>query len=162
MSSYFELVGWRWVVENCILFKMILGWKLFDKVWRSYAWSKFCWLFLRNPNLATFGFWWIWGHSLRNNDQPLIKWRISLQNVEVGQQSWSLAVYGPQLTFDLIQLIFRHLSSWLGKLLVQGMKLGMDDLEDMKLGMDDLEDILGQWRPFWTLGTQPSWFKMKP
>ena len=64
MSVYFELDEWRWIVGNCIFFKMSLGWKIFDKVWGSYAWSKFGWLFLRNPNLATFGFWWIWGIPL--------------------------------------------------------------------------------------------------
>ena len=61
MSAYFEIWRWIWIVGNWILFKVSLGWKISDKVWRSYAWSKFGWLFLRNPNLATFGFWWIWG-----------------------------------------------------------------------------------------------------
>ena len=33
---------------------------ILDKIWESYAWSKLSWLFLQNPNLATFEFWWIW------------------------------------------------------------------------------------------------------
>ena len=125
MSAYFELVGWRWVVGNCILFKMSLGWKISDKVWRSYAWSKFGWLFLWNPNLATFGFWWIWGHSLRNHNQPLIKWWIWLQNIDVYQKSWSLTVNWSKLTFCPIQLIFNHLTNWLSKLVLQGLKFSM-------------------------------------
>ena len=59
MSAYFELGSWIWIVWNYILFKMSFGWVIFDKVWESYAWSKLSWLFLQNPNLATFEFWWI-------------------------------------------------------------------------------------------------------
>ena len=59
MSAFFELEGWIWVVGNWILFKISLGLEISDKVWESYAWSKFGWLFLRNLNLATFEFWWI-------------------------------------------------------------------------------------------------------
>ena len=37
------------VEENWILFKMSCGGKISDKVWESYARSKFSWLFLRKP-----------------------------------------------------------------------------------------------------------------
>ena len=56
---YFELGRWRWIVGNCILFKMRFRWVISHKVWESYAWSKLSWLFLQNPNLATFESWWI-------------------------------------------------------------------------------------------------------
>ena len=48
-GSFLELEGWREVVGNWILFKMSLGGKISDKVWESYAWSKFGWLFLYKP-----------------------------------------------------------------------------------------------------------------
>ena len=67
----------------------------------------------------------IWMLSLRNYDQPLINWWIWLQNVDVGQKSWSLTVCWPQLTFYPIQLIFSHLSNWLSKFVMQDLKLGM-------------------------------------
>ena len=70
-------------------------------------------------------------HFLRNHDQNFIKWWISLQNVDVDQKSWSLTVYRSQLTFDLIQLISSHLSNWLSKLVMQGMKIGMSILKEI-------------------------------
>ena len=89
MSAYFELVRWRWIVGNCNLIKMIFGLKLYDKAWRSYAWSKLGWLFLQNPNLATFGFWWIvnnpWGIMINpwSNDGYNFKMLMLTKNLEV-------------------------------------------------------------------------------
>ena len=140
MSEYFELGRWRWIVGNSILFKMSFGWVIFDNVWESYAWSKLSWLFLQNPNLATFESWWV----LRNpwwimiNLDQMIKYP---SNDNVDKESWSLTVFGSQLTFALAQSIFRPLSNWLSKLLLQG----------LKFDMDDIENILGQW---WALGYQ--------
>ena len=37
------------VLENWILFKMSFCGKISDKVYESYAWSKFCWLFIKKP-----------------------------------------------------------------------------------------------------------------
>ena len=45
-GEFLELKGWREVVGNYILFKMSFGGKISDKVWESYAWLKFGWLFL--------------------------------------------------------------------------------------------------------------------
>ena len=56
-------------------------------------------------------------------------------------KTWSLNVYGPQLTLDLVQLIFQHLSNWLGKLLVQGMKLHMSILMDILRTMKTTWDL---------------------
>ena len=64
-GEFLGLKGWREVAGNWIIFKISVGWGIMDEVWESYAWSKLGWLFLQNPNLATFGFWWIvrnpWG-----------------------------------------------------------------------------------------------------
>ena len=45
------------VVENWILFKMICGGKISDKVCESYAWSKFCWLLSKKAQFRNFDFW---------------------------------------------------------------------------------------------------------
>ena len=60
MSAFYDLGVWRWIVWNCVLFNMSFGWFIYRKLWESYAWSKLSWLFLQNPNLATFESWWIW------------------------------------------------------------------------------------------------------
>ena len=89
LSEYFELVRWIWFIGNCILLKMSFVWKFSDKVWRSYAWSKLGWLLLRNPNLTTFGFWWIWsipwGIMINHwsNDGSHFKILMLTQNLEV-------------------------------------------------------------------------------
>ena len=89
LSTFFELEVCTWFVGNWILFKMSLGWEISDKVWESYAWSNFGWLFLRNPNLATFEFWWIrsipWGMMINiwSNDEYHFKMLMLTKNLEV-------------------------------------------------------------------------------
>ena len=49
-----------------------------------------------------------------------------------------MTVFGPQLNFDMVQLILKHLSNCLSKLVVQG----------TTLGMEKLEGTLGPWKTF--------------
>ena len=49
MKHFLTMLVRHEVVENWILFKMRGGGKISDKVWESYAQSKFSWLFLRKP-----------------------------------------------------------------------------------------------------------------
>ena len=97
MSEYFEIGSWWWIVGNWILFKMSFGWVISHKVWESYAWSKLSWLFLQNPNLATFESWWImsnpWWIMINpwSNDEIYFKMRMLTKNLEVwlyGGHSW--------------------------------------------------------------------------
>ena len=152
MSAFHDLGVWRWIVGNWILFKMSFGWVIYHKVWESYSWSKLSWLFIQNPNLATFQSWWIlsnpWWIMINHwsNDEISFKMRM------LTKKTWSLTVCRSQLTFALAQLIFGPLSNWLSKLPLQG----------LKLDMDDLENILGHWLEFGIPLTQVSWCNMKP
>ena len=78
---------------------------------------------------------------LMNHDQPLIKWWMWPQNVDVNQKSWGLTVCWPQLSFYPIQLIFNHLNHWLSKLVMQGLKLGMRFLGDIRRTMNPIWDL---------------------
>ena len=49
MKHFLNILVRREVVENWIFFKMRGGGKLSEKVWRSYAQSKFSWLFTEKP-----------------------------------------------------------------------------------------------------------------
>ena len=81
-----ECIFWTW--EMNMSFRELypiqneLWMEIYDKVWRSYAWSKLGWLFLQNPNLATFGFWWImsnpWWIMINpwSNDEIYLKMRM--------------------------------------------------------------------------------------
>ena len=82
--------------------------------------------------------------SLRNHDQPLIKWWIILKNEDVDQKYWSLIVCWPQLTFFPIQLIFNHLSNWLSKFVMQDLKLDMSIFEYI---WGVMKTIWGLWNP---------------
>ena len=66
-----------------------------------------------------------------NHDQPLIKWWMWLQNVDVDQKSWSLTVCWPQLTFYSTQSTVDHLSIWLSNFALWGLKLDMGIIWDM-------------------------------
>ena len=89
MSEFLDLWVWIWIVGICILFKMSFGWVIYPKVWDIYAWSKLSWLFLQNPNLATFGFWWIVGNpwwimiNPWSNDECDFKIFMLTKNLEV-------------------------------------------------------------------------------
>ena len=85
----FYLGIWILIVGNLILFKISFGWVISHKVWESYAWSKLGWLFLQNPNLATFESWWIlsnpWWIMINpwSNDEISFKMRMLTKNLEV-------------------------------------------------------------------------------
>ena len=89
MSKFFDLGIWIWIAGNWILFKMSFGWVIYHKVWECYAWSNLSWLFLKNPNLATFGFWWIvsnpWWIMINpwSNDECNFKILLLTKNIEV-------------------------------------------------------------------------------
>ena len=57
MKHFLTMLVSHEVVENWILFKMRGGGKIYDKVWRSYAQSKFSWLFFGKPKFGKFDFW---------------------------------------------------------------------------------------------------------
>ena len=86
---HFLIFGrWRCTVWNYILLKMRFWWVIYHKLWESYAWSKFSWLFLQNPNLATLSldeFWAILDESWSTLDQMIIsfKMRMLAKNLEV-------------------------------------------------------------------------------
>ena len=82
MSAFLDLGVWRWIIGNCILFKIRFGWVISHKVWGSYAWSKLSWLFLQNPNLATFESWWILSNPW-SNDEISLKMRMFTKNLKV-------------------------------------------------------------------------------
>ena len=113
-----------------ILFKMSFVWVIYHKVWESYAWSKLSWLFLQNPNLATFGFWWIVSNP----------WWIMItldKMMNMTSKSWCwpkiLKVDCMLTIIDFLPNIvnFNHLSNWLRKLVMQGMKLSMSIIRDI-------------------------------
>ena len=49
MKHFLNILVRHEVVENWISFKMRCGGKISEKVWRSYAQSKFSWLFTKKP-----------------------------------------------------------------------------------------------------------------
>ena len=91
---------------------MSLGWEIYDKVWESNVWSKFGWLFLRNPNLATFEFWWImstpWGIMINpwSNDRYHFKMLMLTKNLEVWLYVGHSWLFNIQLTFDQLTANF--------------------------------------------------------
>ena len=82
------------------------------------------------------------------NDEYEFKTLMLTKNLEV----WLYMGHCWLLTFDLTQLIFQYLSNWLSKLVEQG----------MKFFIDNLEDILGLWKTFETFEAHTSWWKLKP
>ena len=88
------------VVENWILFKMRGGGKISDKVWESYAWSKFCWLLSKKAQFRNFDFWSILDFSRWiminpwSNDECYFKIWMLIKNYEVWlyvDHSWLLS-----------------------------------------------------------------------
>ena len=141
MRAFLDLGVWRWIVGNCILFKMIFGWVISNKVWESYAWSKLSWRFLQNPNLATFESWWIlrnpWWIMINpwSNDELSFKMRMLTKNLEVWLylgHSWLLPQHSRFLG---------PLSNWLTKLSLQGLKFVMDELKNLLRHWEALEAI---------------------
>ena len=86
-----------------------------------------------------------------NRDQPLIKWWMWIQNIDVDQKPWNLTVDWSMLSFYPIQLIFTHLSNWLSKLVKQGLK------PDMRI----LWSIWGTMKPTWSIRSSISFEKNK-
>ena len=131
MSAYFELGRWIWIVDHGILFKISFGWVIYYKVRESYAWSKLSWLFLQNPNLATFESWWIlsnpWWIMINpwSNDEISFKMRMLTKNLEV----WLFIGHSWLLPYHIRFL--GPLSNWLSKLPLQGLKFDMDELENI-------------------------------
>ena len=152
MSAFPDLGVWIWIIGNCILFKMSFGWVISHKVWESYAWSKLSWLFLQNPNIATFKSWWILSNPWWIMINSWSNYELSFKMRMFDKKSWSFTVFGSQLTFALAQSIFGPLGNWLSKLPLQG----------LKFDMDDLENILGHWGELEVICIQGSWCNTKP
>ena len=147
MRAFIDLGVWRWIVGNCILFIMSFGWVISHKVSESYAWSKLSWLFLQNPNLATFKSWWIlsnpWWIMINpwSNDELYLKMRMLTKNLEVWLyvgHSWLLTQHSRFLGL---------LSNLLTKVSLQGLKFVMDELKNI-LGHWGTLEVIWMWRPW--------------